>query len=176
MSCSGISWAICKSAPRSRQITTPAPHHSVFLQAGCPSCRPTNSVKALNATVETRCTINPQQFEVMELDNHGRPFSKNATTRRLSTSSTVDDDDEFWSFVDNAIDLPWRNFLSPEFGTMFHSEVPLLGRYPKFLYNNTVWDRRRKRHICQHDSTSRFDTIPACGGRTDGHRRQHTQR
>ena len=44
---SGISWAICKSAPRSRQITTPAPHHSVFLQAGCPSCRPTNSIKAL---------------------------------------------------------------------------------------------------------------------------------
>ena len=26
----GISWAVCKSAPRSRQITTPAPHHSVF--------------------------------------------------------------------------------------------------------------------------------------------------
>ena len=46
---SGISWNICKSAPRSRQITMPAPHHSVFLQAGCPSCRPTNSVKALKA-------------------------------------------------------------------------------------------------------------------------------
>jgi len=27
---SGISWAICKSAPRSRQITTPEPHHSVL--------------------------------------------------------------------------------------------------------------------------------------------------
>ena len=27
---SGIIWAICKSATRSRQITTPAPHHSVF--------------------------------------------------------------------------------------------------------------------------------------------------
>jgi len=27
---SGISWAICKSAPRSRQITVPAPYHSVF--------------------------------------------------------------------------------------------------------------------------------------------------
>ena len=40
---------LCKSAPRSRQITTPAPHHSVFLQAGCPSCRPNNSVKALKA-------------------------------------------------------------------------------------------------------------------------------
>ena len=43
----GISWAICKSVPRCRWITTPAPHHSVFLQAGCPSCRPTNSIKAL---------------------------------------------------------------------------------------------------------------------------------
>jgi len=29
-----------------RQITMPAPHHC-FLQAGCPSCRPTNSLKAL---------------------------------------------------------------------------------------------------------------------------------
>ena len=27
---SGISWALCKSAPHSRQITTPAPQHSVF--------------------------------------------------------------------------------------------------------------------------------------------------
>jgi len=27
---SGIGWAICKSAPRPRQITIPAPHHSVI--------------------------------------------------------------------------------------------------------------------------------------------------
>jgi len=46
---SGISWAISKSAPSSEQITTPVPHRSVFLQAGCPSCHPTNSVKALKA-------------------------------------------------------------------------------------------------------------------------------
>jgi len=45
---SGISWAICKSASRSRQITTPAPTGTTqFLQAGCPSCCPTNRVKAL---------------------------------------------------------------------------------------------------------------------------------
>ena len=49
LSGSGISWAICKSAPRSRQITMPAHHHSVFLQAGCPSCHQTNSAKALKA-------------------------------------------------------------------------------------------------------------------------------
>ena len=46
---SGISLAVCKSAPCPRQITMPAPHHSVFLQAGCPSCCPTNSVRALKA-------------------------------------------------------------------------------------------------------------------------------
>ena len=41
---SGISWAICKSARRSRQITTPAPHHSVFYRPGAlPVTQPTVS-------------------------------------------------------------------------------------------------------------------------------------
>ena len=56
MSGSGISWAICKSAPRSSPTTTPAvAQHptTLFLQAGCPSCRPTNSVKALKALFAT---------------------------------------------------------------------------------------------------------------------------
>jgi len=50
VSSSDISWAICKSASCPRQPTTPASHHSVFLQVGCPSCRPINSIKALKAT------------------------------------------------------------------------------------------------------------------------------
>ena len=41
---SGISWAICKSAPCSRQITMPAPH------------RPTNSVKALRHHSTIHCS------------------------------------------------------------------------------------------------------------------------
>ena len=41
---SGISWAICKSAPRSKQITTPAPHHSVFYRPDAlPAAQPTAS-------------------------------------------------------------------------------------------------------------------------------------
>jgi len=44
----GTSWAICKSAPRHGQITTPTPT-THFLRAACPSCRPTNSVIALKA-------------------------------------------------------------------------------------------------------------------------------
>ena len=44
----GISWAICKSAPHSRQITTPAPHHSVFT-GRMPFLPPNQQCKALKA-------------------------------------------------------------------------------------------------------------------------------
>jgi len=41
---SGISWAICKSAPRSRQITMPATHYSVFYRPDAlPAAQPTAS-------------------------------------------------------------------------------------------------------------------------------------
>ena len=41
---SGISWAICKTAPCSRQITTPSPHHSVFYRPDAlPAAQPTAS-------------------------------------------------------------------------------------------------------------------------------------
>ena len=41
---SGISWAICKSTPRSRQTTTPAPHHSAFYRPDAlPVAQPTAS-------------------------------------------------------------------------------------------------------------------------------------
>ena len=44
MSGSGISWAICKLAPCSRQTTTPAPHHSVFYRPDAvPAAQPTVS-------------------------------------------------------------------------------------------------------------------------------------
>ena len=41
---SSISWAICKSAPRSRQTTMPAPHQSVFYRPDAlPAAEPTAS-------------------------------------------------------------------------------------------------------------------------------------
>ena len=40
---SGISWAISKSAPRSRQITTPAPHHSFYRPGALPAAQLTMS-------------------------------------------------------------------------------------------------------------------------------------
>jgi len=38
---SGISWAICKSASRSRQITMPAPHHVFYRLDALPATQPT---------------------------------------------------------------------------------------------------------------------------------------
>ena len=45
LGCSGISWTICKqSAPHSRQITTPTPHHSIFYRPDAlPDAQPTVS-------------------------------------------------------------------------------------------------------------------------------------
>ena len=44
VSSSGISWAVCKSAPQTRQLTTPAPHCSVFFTPDAlPAARPTAS-------------------------------------------------------------------------------------------------------------------------------------
>ena len=47
---SGISWATCKSAPRSRQINTPASHHSVFYRPDAlPVAQPTVSKHRRNS-------------------------------------------------------------------------------------------------------------------------------
>ena len=64
---SGISWAICKSAPSSRHHASTPPLS--FLQAGCPSCRPTNSVKALKASTEgiTHCLRLNLQLHTVDL-------------------------------------------------------------------------------------------------------------
>jgi len=60
-------------APTSRQITMPAPHHRVFLQARCPSFRPTNSVEALKGYAalrmsadhaECKYAINTKQYQL----------------------------------------------------------------------------------------------------------------
>ena len=58
---SGISWATCKYAPCSRQTNHTSTPPLCFLQAWCPSCRPTNSVKALKAIEALKANHNIQQ-------------------------------------------------------------------------------------------------------------------
>ena len=64
MSGSGISWAICKSAPRSRQISTPAPHHSVFYRPDAlPAAQPTASKHWKHIVIYLQ-HLNKQQFDI----------------------------------------------------------------------------------------------------------------
>ena len=66
---SGISWDICKSAPRSRQIPCQNPT-TQFLQAGYASCHPTNSVKALKATSNKCIAVHKVATPLRELTCH----------------------------------------------------------------------------------------------------------
>ena len=59
---SGISWAICKSAPSSRQITMPAPHHSVFYRPDAlPVAQPTASKHCTHVCLRYRSDFNKWQ-------------------------------------------------------------------------------------------------------------------
>jgi len=51
---------VCTSLQTDNHTSTPPLR---FLQAGCPSCRPTNSVKALKATVLTEITTTKNFFK-----------------------------------------------------------------------------------------------------------------
>ena len=62
---SGINWAICKSAPRSRQITMPAPHHSIFYRPDAlPAAQPTASKHWRQSTSTLQQTIIQCRLEV----------------------------------------------------------------------------------------------------------------
>ena len=61
---SGIRWAICKSAPRSTQITMPVPHRSVFYRLDAlPAAQPTSSKHWRHAfTIHVKHKINSIQI------------------------------------------------------------------------------------------------------------------
>ena len=59
MNGSGISWAICKSAPCSRQITMPAPHYSVFYRPDAlPVAQATASKHWIHNLTQNTCIVN----------------------------------------------------------------------------------------------------------------------
>ena len=67
VSSSGISRALCKSAPRSRQITMPAPHHSVFYRPDAlPATQPVLCVSWLQLF---QCTVAVHIVVIMKAEN-----------------------------------------------------------------------------------------------------------
>jgi len=70
---SGIRWAICKSAPRSRQTTTPAPHHSVFYR---PDALPAAQPTASKHWRQRRTKKYKQICSEVSVNSPGNPWSK----------------------------------------------------------------------------------------------------
>ena len=108
-------------------------------------CRRTTARRAISvkilSTVES--TTNPQHTEVMELERvtvDRLAVNSHDSSTVVQMSSTTPPTTTT-SFVDNAIDLPWRNCRSPEFGIKFQTEVPQFLEIPKCPYNTVMWER-----------------------------------
>ena len=87
---SDISWAICKqSAHRSRQITTPAPHHSVFYRPDAlPAAQPTASKHLPTITMTTNYEAAPKQSTCgSQVSYQGKPARKQL--RNLSKTPII---------------------------------------------------------------------------------------
>ena len=69
---SGISWAICKSALRSRQITTPTPHHSVFT-ARCYASAVLAMGLCPSVSVTSRCSTKTAKRRITQTTSHDSP-------------------------------------------------------------------------------------------------------
>jgi len=82
--CSGISWTICKqSAPRSRHITKPTPHHSIFI-----GWMLFHSLQnEINVNVNVKATKScPHAFLGWSFRLQERPLCHSSTNRRISSA------------------------------------------------------------------------------------------
>jgi len=97
-------------------------------------CRRRTARRAMSveilSTVETSCTTNAEQIAIMKLKGYSSPTC-GKQPRLVDCRIGVVNKLDRRRVVDDAIDLPWRKFLSPKFGTKFQKEVPY----------NTVWGR-----------------------------------
>jgi len=73
---SGISWAMCKSASRSRQITMPVPHHS-FFTGRMPFLPPNQQRQSTEGKSDLTTFIGYQWLTSFQKDNHANISSLN---------------------------------------------------------------------------------------------------
>jgi len=74
---SGISWVICKSAPRSRQLTTPTPHHSVFYRPDAlPAAQPTASKHRRHKALKAQPKSSLTNFQEISRMHFSKKFQK----------------------------------------------------------------------------------------------------
>ena len=84
---SGISWTIYKqSAPRSRQITTPIPHHSIFYR---PDALPDAQPTASNTHTHNRYAFGPGRPVPEETLTHSHPSWSSDILYHLRPFTTI---------------------------------------------------------------------------------------
>jgi len=89
VSSSGISWAICKSAPWLRHITMPAPHHSVFYRPDVlPAAQPTASKHWRQWIVNAQCNNFNYQYEISTSMEQAHWFINNGKRYQYHRSLT----------------------------------------------------------------------------------------
>jgi len=102
--------------------------------ATCCQSRHCLTTAALHAVCRNSCrpTTNPQQIKAVTTYNRSN-YVRPATTRRPSYMHGQRARPKT-TFVDHTIDLPWRNFLSAEFGTKFQREEPYILKLRKVKF------------------------------------------
>ena len=75
------------------KMSPPTNQHTMFLQAGCPSCRPTNSVEALKGNIHAYIQLNLHSLstkQTFEVKAAGTLHAVGATERDETRRSDVD--------------------------------------------------------------------------------------
>jgi len=118
---SGISWAVCKSAPRSRQITTPAPHYSVFYRPDAlPATQPTVSKHwrtpavciSSPLTIKSQSLIHISKIQQISLTVAVTPLHHNGQVKVHSHRNSA-------IFVSTVFRFPWL-LLQSLWNTTYH--------------------------------------------------------
>ena len=88
---SGICWAICKSAPRSRQTTTQVPHHSVFYRPDAlPAAQPqrqSHSNKIQPVSLSKMSIWSLTYWKSSDIDSRVTNISKSFTYKMAAKTS-----------------------------------------------------------------------------------------
>ena len=170
---SGISWAICKSAPRSRQITTPAPHDSVFYRPyALPAAQPTASKhwRTLGSWV-TKCDPVPCLVDIfwelvwrwplsselvcslhLEKDRMWCILAQQVDDKLVTVAEIIYASSDWWVLCL----LPIDNACKCSSGTAFVRGCVTLAsqyQYQYILFAQINWTRRRTHD--QHENKSR---------------------
>jgi len=148
---SGISWAICKSAPSSRQITTPAPHHSVFT-GRMPFLPPNQQRQSTEGKLYAYDCRKSCTFGAGSFDNCSRRIRRSSS---ISWSSL----DELSEWGSQRLTLPSTPFTATQYiGTYEHNlfQRPMRGYVLKHVVHIL---RSCDHHISISDNSHQYATI-----------------